>query len=123
MNSSSISVWGLVYSRVLIGSKRLSLLIALFFNNFKYKANVPFAFFLKLLLSAPKILRFETAVKKNCSMNRCFQHDDHGVLDSFVVFSTILNQISRQRQWCSITNQRLGKSPVVYVQPGLIIGD
>ena len=66
MNSSSISVWGLVYSRVLIGSKRLSLLIALFFNNFKYKpkANVPFAFFLKLLLSAPKLLRFETAVKK-----------------------------------------------------------
>ena len=52
-------------------------------------------------------------------MNRCFQHCLHGVLGSFVVLSTILNQIFRQTQVCSITNQGLRKSPVVYVNRGL----
>ena len=53
---------------MLIGSKRVSLLIAPFFNNFEAKANVPFVFLtqfeLKLLLSTPKLLGFDTAVKK-----------------------------------------------------------
>lgn len=45
VNSSSISVWGLVYSRVLVGGKIVPLLIALFFINFEAKANVPFVLF------------------------------------------------------------------------------
>ena len=117
-------MWGLVYSCVLIDSKRVSLPIALIFNNFEAKPQTfLFQFETKLLLSASKLLGFEILSckkKKNCSMNRCFQHGLHGVLGSFVVFSTFLNQLFRQRQECSITNQGLEKSPAVYVQPGVI---
>ena len=123
MNCTSISVWGLVYSCALIGSKRVSLPIALFFNNFEAKPQTfLFQFETKLLLSASKLLGFETlsCKEKNCSMNRCLQHGLHGVLGSFVVFSTFLNQLFRQRQECSITNQGLEKSPAVYVQPRVI---
>lgn len=95
-------MWGLVYSCVFTGSKRLSLLIALFFNNFEAKATVPFVLFftqlsLNCCLVLPCVWRLKQLWRKNCSINRCFQHND--------------NQIFSQRRGCSITNQGLRKTP------------
>ena len=55
-------------------------------------------------------------------MNRCFQHDDHGVLGSFVVFSTFVNHMFKQRRGRSITNQGLRNSPGLSTKLSFFIG-